>query len=562
MPIPATLGTFIKSMGDNFDPSAIRKEFTDNAAIWRLYLDLLEMDSTKLAGLIEKHADEGDAKFALRQGLAAIFNYVPLIIRMTVNYLHSEQPTISVEDDRLSAFLGDCNGAGLSFLDYVRKEALPLALTLGWVDVLVQNPATPEGMFETAADQAQSAEPLSPRVFTVTPLQRTNWAADQNHKYSWLRFRDYDNDNRNPFLTILPVPNETYVTISGFLKDDSSAPLVDDSGNEVGFWVRSYRDGTGKEKGWNHDGDWLPTRRCPFSTLYYQQSIDPDRRHFGVSKIAMIALLTKKIIQLLSWSDEQVLSNLAIFVFPGEQPKDNLGKPIPIRLSPFSVIWLGNDAKVDPRILQGTTGHIEVIWKIIDAYTREILRLAYLIGASAEPEQITSGVQGVVARTELFQELSDLAGALDRFALETLALVASLVNNADVTVDQLIAEFKPKIDYYKGNYAVDPLKDVIANSTALIDTFRDISPAMVESVYKQLAQTALYNEDSARDAIFEEIKNNFRAINANRATLQNAIVGTANVAAANAASNTTVATETGASGVTITPAAPVNPIGG
>lgn len=560
MPIPAPLLAMIRQMGDAFDPSALRAEYALNRDAWRDYLDLLEMDPVKLPRFVVPHDEESPEKLALRQKLAAIFNYVPLIVKMTVNYLHSEQPTFDVKDETLKAFIDNCNGGGMSLVQYIRREVLPLALALGWVDVLVQNPATAEGMFTTAADEQAAPEPLSPRVFTITPLDRTNWSARQDHSYQWVRFRDRDNENDNPFI-VNPVPTaQTYVTVSGFVRN-GGAPLLTEGGAEFGFWVRSWIDPEDKkQKEWSHDGDWLPTRRCPVATLYYSQSIDPERRHFGVSKIAMIAILTKKLIQLLSWSDEQVLSNLALFVFPGDEPKNDKGEPVPVKLSPFAVIWLGNDAKVDPRILQGDTGHISIIWEIIDAYTREILRLAYLIGASAEAEQITSGVQGVVARTELFQELSDLAGSLDRFGLETLALAASLINGEDIDVEGLIARYKPTVNYYKGNYSVDPLKDVIANAQALIDTFADISPAMVQATYRQLAQTALYNEDAARDDVFREIRENFARVQADRQAQRDALLTAANAAAAGAASNTTTATEPGA--VTPpqgTPAAPPAP---
>lgn len=546
MPIPAPLLAMIRQMGDAFDPAAVRKEYADNAAAWRDYLDLLEMDPVKLPRFVVQHDGESPEKLALRQRLAAIFNYVPLIVRMTVNYLHSEQPTFAVDDPRLKAFVENCNGAGMSLPQYIRREALPLALALGWVDVLVQNPATDEGMFETAADEQAAPDTLSPRVFTITPLDRINWSAQQDHSYNWVRFKDRESEIDNPFV-INPVPtSQSFVTVSGFSRNGGK-PLLTETGDEAGFWVRSWKDPEDKkQKEWAHDGDWLPMRRCPVATLYYAQSIDTARRHFGISKIAMIAILTKKIIQLLSWSDEQVLANLAIFVFPGDEPKDEKGQPLPLKLSPFSVVWLGNDAKVDPRILQGDTGHISVIWEIIDAYTREILRLAYLIGASAEAEQITSGVQGVVARTELYQELSDLAGSLDRFGLEVLALAASLITGEDVTVEALLERYKPTVNYYKGNYSVDPLKDVIANAQALIDTFADISPAMVQAMYRQLAQAALYNEDAARDDVFREIRANFARVQQEREAQRDALLKAANAAAAGAGENPTTATESGA----------------
>jgi hypothetical protein len=94
MPLPNILATIVRKFGKEFDPSAQRKEFVVNAPLWRVYLDLLEMDANKLSALVVMHEGEQPAKYEFRKKIAAIFNYVPLIIRMTVNYLHSEQPTL------------------------------------------------------------------------------------------------------------------------------------------------------------------------------------------------------------------------------------------------------------------------------------------------------------------------------------------------------------------------------------------------------------------------------------------------------------------------------------
>jgi hypothetical protein len=556
--LPAILQKLLKAFGDKFDPSAVRGEYTANKDLWRVYLDLLEMDGNKLAAMLVKHNGEEDGRYELRQQLAAIFNYVPLIVRMTVNYLHSEQPTFDIADESLKAFLKNCNGNGKSFANYVRSEALPLALALGWIDVLIQNPelnATDEIL--TAADQQQNPD-LAPRVFTITPLQRTNWSVQANHQYNWIRFRDTENDNANPFVNDSTPQKESYLTISGATAINNQ-PIADDAGNQLAFWFRSSREVQTNDSGaatapdnakWDHDGDWLPTTQIPIATLYYQQSIDPMRKHFGLSKISMIAILTLKIIQLLSWSDEDVLANLALFVFPGDKPKDEKGNPIDQELSPFDIIYIGDKAQVAPSVLQGDEEHIRVKWEIIDAYMREILRLAYLIGASAEAEQITSGVQGVVARTELFQELADLAGQLDSFGLQVLAMVKTLSSGEEWDVERLTAELKPTVNYYKGNYAIDPMDKVIANAQSLIETFRDISPTMVEAVYRQLAQSALYNEDVRRDAVFREITEFIPTLATERNNVARMIVDTANTAAG------TEPTEPAAQIPEVTPAAP------
>ena len=80
---------------------------------------------------------------------------------------------------------------------------------------------------------------------------------------------------------------------------------------------------------------------------------------------------------------------------------------------------------------------------------------------------------------------------------------------------------------------------------------------MVQAMYRQLAQTALYNEDSARDDVLREIRQNFARVDAERQTQRDALLTAANAAAAGAASNTTTATEPGTdTPPTVTPETP------
>jgi hypothetical protein len=154
--------------------------------------------------------------------------------------------------------------------------------------------------------------------------------------------------------------------------------------------------------------------------------------------------------------------------------------------------------------------------KLIDAYIEEILRLAYIMGASGKATQANSGVQEVVIRNELFMELADLSGALDAYTLDVFRHVMAWSKGADVSLEELLRDQKPQVNFFKGPYAVDALKTVIENSQGLIDIFDQISPTMTKSVLRQLAATALYNEDQNREIIFEEIDGNADAVTEER----------------------------------------------
>jgi hypothetical protein len=541
MPLPTILKEIITQAGEAFDPSVERGEYKNEKDNWTLYRDLMEMDAVKLKALVDKHELEEQDKYEIRQQLAAIFNYVPTLIRMVVNYIHWEQPVIDVGGDAdLTAFVNNCDGSGTTLVQHSRQVTLPISLIFGFADTLVQNPAGDVAANVKSAEDQQKAG-LRPQVYCVQPLQRIDWSTRPNHSYNWIRFIDFDNENVSPFrpMTQDTTTPKSYVTISAAVDAIGNiAGQVSENIGGGGFWIRSWRgvaDAAGNpmpvnilgvapegSKVWLHDGGWLPVSRAPIQTLYYARSLDPERRHVGLSKIAMIAILTRKIIQVLSWTDEDVLSNLGIFCFPGEQPKDVEGKPAKTVITPFTVLWLGKDPKIQAHMLQGDTAIIKIKMEIVDAYIREILRLAYLIGASAQAETISSGIQGVVARNELFMELSDIAGAMDSYTIGVLALAKAHIDNSDITADQL--DKKVKVTYFKGPYLIDPLETTIANSMKLIEVFAVISPEMVKQVYKQLALAVLYNEDQTRESVLTEIDTNFTAVQAAAAAERQAVV--------------------------------------
>lgn len=511
----------------DFAPDQARDEHTNNLPLWRLYLDLLELDRTKLEALIEKHgSEEPDTKVALRKLWAAVINLVPTVVQMVQGYVFAEEPDIDVQGDKvLEAFLKDCDGTGMPWVEYERQKALRLALAIGWVDVLVQNPAQAggAGTLSSAADAA--AANVKPAVFTITPLQRLHWSCDTSGDYNWLRFKDAASEKKNPFLKDV-TPDEAYITASA---------AVPEIAGELGFWIRSSKSAEGK---WQHTAGPIPTRRCPIATLYYARSVDPDRPHFGLSKIAMIAVLTRLIVQVMSWTTEDILANLAIIATPtknGKIPKNEEGESAIEALSAFTQLAFDRDAKHAPFVLQGNVTHIDVKMKFIDMLVREILRQAHLLGASAEAETVTSGVQGVVMRSELFQELGDISKALDTFTLDTLALVKGWADNEDVTRDGLMkGEKAPKVNHFKGPWMMDLMADVIANATAVLALYRETSPTMAESALKQTARAYLNAGDPNLETVMEEIGENTGAL-LERDAEQDVLMKEAEIAAAKAA---------------------------
>lgn len=493
----------------NFNPADVRKEYADKAATWQQYLDLLEMDATNMATLLDRHGDsttEPEAKFTARKQMAVVFNLIPSIINMIVGYAFSEEPQLDPGGDKdLEKFLNNCDGQGTAFKDFMRLKALPLALIMGQIDALVQNPIGADDF----PDEASAAEAgLDPRIFPITPLQRINWSCKPSGEYNWLCFQDLAGDNPSPLIRN-SAELMAYITIAA-AGEVGGKP-------DNGYWIRSTlgaanpsadtvapsRFGAGV---WNHTVGYAPNKRCGVATLYYRQSIDPRKRHTGVSKIAMMAVLTRAILNVLSWTQEDILSNLAILALPskgGRPPKDDQNNPIVPTLTAATILYYDPDNGGAPQVVQGEVAHIKIKMDFVAALVQEVLRVANLLGAEATG--VRSGVAGLVERNELFQELSQIAGGMDSFGYDVLALAKSWATNTDVTADD-IRDAGVRVNFHKGPYTLDPLKDVIQNARNVLGMFAPISPTMATAALRYAARSFLYANDPDLEKVLEEIK--------------------------------------------------------
>lgn len=487
-------------------PQATRPEFTKYEKIWRLYLDLIELDKEKLECLVEEHPGEDATQLKTRKALASVFNLIPAVLDIIKLYLFAEEPTFNVNDDAdLKAFIENCDGAGTRWSDYVRQTALPMSLGMGWLDVLVQNPLLPDAPTTEAEAQVNGATPV---IFSITPLQRNNWSCKPNDEYNWLTFADKSDESKLPFDPLTKL--QTYVTLI-------AAGATDDMPRSI--WVRHT---PGEASGsWETESGECPTARVPVASIFYKKSNDPKQRHFGLSKIAMMAVLTKKIVQVLSWTDEDILANLAILALPtkdGKSPKNADGTDSVKNIGVFSLIYYDQTSSNAPSVVQGNVSHIAMKLTLCGEYLTEILRLAHLTSVSGsagtkasqsagDTGKESSGFHAVVNRNELFHELTERAYALDTFTLDVFALVKSWATNEDWSRKK-IQNANISANFYKGPYLGEALQDVLKNASAAIQLFRDISPTLCKNQLSQTARAVLYQGDPDIQKVLSEITDN------------------------------------------------------
>ncbi len=100
--------------------------------------------------------------------------------------------------------------------------------------------------------------------------------------------------------------------------------------------------------------------------------------------------------------------------------------------------------------------------------------------------QIRSGVQGLVERLELFNELSDMADALERFELRVAAMVAGWTKGRHVSPSELGIG----VTYHR-DYALESLSDAAQTLSKAMRTIGGASPAAIKALLIGFIQRVL-----------------------------------------------------------------------
>ncbi len=143
---------------------------------------------------------------------------------------------------------------------------------------------------------------------------------------------------------------------------------------------------------------------------------------------------TQDILNTVSLIQTDELYNVGMLRYPRRSPKDEL----PTRLGPNTVLAFDAEAKHAPDFIVGSVDHIRAkMQRVREAVGFILTEGKLLLGQSRESLQINSGVQALVERLELFNELSDMADALERFELRVAATVAGWAKGQPVSPEEL-----------------------------------------------------------------------------------------------------------------------------
>lgn len=111
-------------------------------------------------------------------------------------------------DDDVEALWSDADMLNHSMNEFMQEAAI-FAKVFGKVDVLVDMPKSDTTL---ATEQDRKAQGLRPYLVLYYPWDMVNWETDEIGEYLWVRFRQVDTSENDPFAERRKFPTEIYTT--------------------------------------------------------------------------------------------------------------------------------------------------------------------------------------------------------------------------------------------------------------------------------------------------------------------------------------------------------------
>lgn len=370
------------------------------------------LGSTKRETYLDRFKREDDAKFQSRCDLAHYSNYIEPILDTLLSYIaRRDFVKEGADDDSLTEWLEDANGAGITWQTLKREQIDPRSALFGYCPVLFDKPRVTPGQ-----TRAQQTEPDRPRAIPLLPLNLLDYSCDDKGSFNWVKLRIEYTEHEDPLAESVSVQRYQI-----WYRDRWEQYVIrrDDQGNETI---------DPKEEG-KHDFGMVPL----IITHRKQSMEDPT---IGVSLVAAPAVKARRLFNLESELDEHLrecaFAFLEIPVDPNAQvPSDG-----------EKVIGSGNALAVP---LNATRGHAwitppptiaEMYETRMSATISEMLRMGRI-----DFTRSTGGVESGESRKWRFEQtnnlLVDFASQLARAEEESLKLVGHMLGLSEDKLSQL-----------------------------------------------------------------------------------------------------------------------------
>lgn len=139
---------------------------------------VLASQSSKADTYLDRFPREEDTKFAQRQNVAHLDNYLAPIFDLFLSYANSAESTYDNVPPTVTEWQKDVTGTGVSWDQLLHEIVRPRGALLGWCPVLFDRDSAPEGTVAvTKADEQQLG--LRLRAVALFPSNVLDWEVDE-----------------------------------------------------------------------------------------------------------------------------------------------------------------------------------------------------------------------------------------------------------------------------------------------------------------------------------------------------------------------------------------------
>jgi hypothetical protein len=413
---------------------------------------------------IFQHLRETEQDYNLRLKRAVYTNYCRSVVDLYTSFIFGVETHVmrDVEAESYLNFQQDVDLRGNNIDDFMQQVST-YAQIFGFCGILIDSPPRDDSIL-TLKDQQDSG--IRPYLCVYQPPDIVNWALDRFGQLIWVRLKENNQENDDPFGDEEETTHyRTFTRDEWFLHDDQQV-LIDSDTHGLG--------------------------RVPFVCAYFQKH--PQYPFVGLSQLVDIAPINRLLANINSYIDEFVSKQAFPFLASSENPM------MPDGQEPESIISASNvfnypQGGQPPSYVSPPTDPAQFMQDYsADYLIQQILRAAHL-DHRALAEQ--SGVAKQYDFHQLNHVLSKFSRNLEMAELQVMDIYHRWTGQESEPV---------QIDY-PDNFEIETISQALANSKLVREIFGDKSPTFTSEHLRRMARRLTPKlEEGLAETIAEELE--------------------------------------------------------
>lgn len=356
---------------------------------------------------LDRYPREDSPKFARRIEVAHYPGYVEAIVDLLLSYVLKREMAREGIPKQITDWAQDVDGSGTSWDEMLENTLIPRAALLGWIPLLIDADATPEG---TTKAQTQGSRV---RALPLFPANLLDWETDESGHFVWAKVRlDYTKRDG-------PLGDErkeqhyhlwSRTTVRKFVVvDDGRGQRVESDGGEQPN----------------------PFGFVPLSIWRHKPS--PDDAVRGLGMVDGIASQVRRLFNLLSELDEHMRQQVFALLQVPQSPNATGGTEL--QLGTDNALPLPHESKHEYKYIAPPASVADTYETRIAATVDEIYRLARSENDRGKAVSSTSGVARAYEFEKTNRRLGDFAKQLARAERRTYHVLGRVMGLDDKALE-------------------------------------------------------------------------------------------------------------------------------